>query len=44
MADAVGDARKLPAPKAPIPEQPITNRCKPTARVKKQPSVEGLMD
>jgi len=27
-----------------ISEQPITKSRKPTARVKKQPSVEGLMD
>jgi hypothetical protein len=27
-----------------IPKQPITNSYKPTARVKKQPSVEGLRD
>jgi hypothetical protein len=27
-----------------IPVQPITNSRKPTARVKKQTSVEGLMD
>jgi hypothetical protein len=39
------EMQKIAGSHGPIPEQPITNRCKPTARVKKQPSVEeGLRD
>jgi hypothetical protein len=44
LVEIQGERKKIVGAYSAFWEQPITNSRKPTARVKKQPSVEGLMD